>query len=93
MSNNYIFILAIYICLIYFEWKLIGLSPIIKSLKNRGSPSVCARSAGGGSRELDSERGVGGSGGIVMDVDFVRIGCGVLSSKIIRKKKADFWIF
>ncbi len=46
--------------------------------------------AGGGSREYYSERGIGGSGGIVMDVDFVGSGCGVLLSKIIRKKKAVF---
>ncbi|UCE74415.1 MAG: hypothetical protein JSV56_01575 [Methanomassiliicoccales archaeon] len=39
------------------------------------------------------ERGKGGydrRAGILMDVDFVRIGCGVLLSKIIRKKKAGY---
>jgi len=29
-----------------------------------------------------------GHGGILINVDFVRTGCGVLSSKIIRKRKA-----
>ncbi len=37
--------------------------------KNRGSPSDFEQSVGGGSRELDSERGIGGSGGILMDVE------------------------
>jgi hypothetical protein len=31
-----------------------------------------------------------GGGGILMDVDFVGIGSGVLSNKIIRKRKAVF---
>jgi hypothetical protein len=37
--------------------------------KNRGSSSDFELSAGGGSKEFDSERGIGGSGGISLDVE------------------------
>jgi len=38
-------------------------------LKTRGSPSACAMRAGGGSGKFILERGAGGSGGILMDVE------------------------
>ena len=65
---------------------------LIKQPKTRGSPSACAMRTGGGSRELDSERGIGVRGGIVMDVDFVRIGYGVLFSQNHKEEESGLWV-